>query len=509
MKDIKSKQVVVIGAGAGGLAVAGLLAKAGFKVTIYEANSDVGGRMGLYEADGFKFDTGPSWYLMPEVYEHYFNLFNKTAADYLDLMKLSPAYQVYFQEESGPIIITGDEAVDGQTFEEREVGAADALKRYLNSAEETYKLSLKYFLYHDFSHLHKLAKMDIIKHAPAMLRSATTSLDDHVQRYFTDPGLRQIIGYPAVFLGSSPYTAPSIYHLMSYLDFRQGVFYPKGGMYSVTQALRSNAEGQGVEIVLDSPVTSIVTNDGKATGIVLGDGNEITADIIVSNADLHFTQTELLAENDRDYPSKYWEEKEAGPSALLMYLGVEGELPTLKHHNLFFAENWKENFDNIFGENQQWPEPASMYVSMPSATDDSLAPIGHENLFILVPLPANVNLNHNRLHEFADSYINQLAVQAGIPDLRKRIVTEKIYGPKDFATELHAWKGTALGLSHTLKQSALFRPKTKSKKVKNLYYVGANVQPGVGVPMCLISAELIYKDLLGDHSLGPMHTEQG
>lgn len=503
MNQLDGKKVVIIGAGTGGLATAAMLARAGCNVTIYESRHDVGGRMGVHQAQGFTFDTGPSWYLMPEVYEHFFALFGKDIHDYVQLHKLTPAYKVMFEGNSQPLVITGEEQRDAVSFNALEPGADAALARYLDSAEVTYKLALKYFLYHNFRQPWRLMRPQILKFLPSFLQAAGSPLDRFVSRSFKASQIRQVLEYPAVFLGASPFTAPAIYHLMSYLDFRQGVWYPQGGMYSVTKALREVAESEGVTIHTSAPVTEITVSDGKVNGVALADGTTVTADIVVSNADLHYTQMQLLAAEHRDYSEKYWQKHEAGPSALLLYAGVKGALPELEHHNLYFVREWEENFSAIF-EGKKWPVPASIYVCKPSATDTSVAPEGHENIFMLVPLPADSELHKDEYEQYAQQYLDQVARQSGVPDLRSRIVYQKVYGPHDFATDLNAWKGTALGMSHLLKQSALFRPQVKSKRVEGLYYVGANVQPGIGVPMCLISAELVYKSLTGDHSLGPI-----
>ena len=503
MSHTSPRTVSIIGGGIGGLATANLLAKAGYQVTVFESRHQLGGRMGLLEKDGFRFDTGPSWYLMPEVYDHYFNLLGSSAANQLTLTKLSPAYQVFLQNEQQPIVITGDETTDAATFEHRQAGAGKALKRYLDSAEKTYYLSLKHFLYTNFERPLGLVKPDVLKNGFAMGKAATQTIDKFVSKYVQELGLRQILEYPAVFLGSSPFSAPAIYHLMSYLDFRQGVFYPQGGLYAVTEAMTKLGTELGVTYRVNQPISAIETKGRQATGLRLEDGTIVASDIVISNADLHFTQTSLLPEAAQDYPANYWQKRQNGPSALLMYLGIKGELPQLKHHNLFFVKNWRQNFTDIFAA-KDWPTPASIYVSKPSATDSSVAPPGHENIFVLVPLPAKPDLHASHLEHYADLYLDQIADQANIPDLKQRIVTKQLFGPNDFASQFNSWEGTALGLSHDLKQSALFRPKTRSKKLTNLFYVGANVQPGIGVPMCLISAELVYKQIVSDKTNGPL-----
>ena len=495
-------RVVIVGAGIGGLATANMLAKAGYEVAVYEKNDQPGGRAGMMEIDGFRFDTGPSWYLMPEVFEHYFELFGKSVAKELDLVRLSPAYKVFFENES-PILVTSDEERDAKTFEAIEPGAGEKLRRYVSRGDDIYRLSLKHFLYTNFSSLRDFAKYDVVKRSHIMTKLAFTSIDKYVGKYVTDQRLRQILEYPMVFLGSSPFAAPAIYSLMSALDFREGVYYPKGGLYTIIESLVRLGNELGVEYHYGSPVKHIDTADGRANGVTLQDGTRVSADIVISNADLHFTETKLLEKADRSYPASYWDKREAGPSALLMYLGVKGELPQMEHHNLFFVEDWKENFESIF-ETKKLPWPASVYVCKPSASDPTVAPKGSENVFVLVPLPAGLSLSDKELKAAAEKYLELIQQKMGVGDLRDRIVVKEMFGPNDFVTKYNAWQGTALGPSHLLRQSAIFRTPNVSKKVKGLYYVGGSTTPGIGLPMCLIGAELVYKRLAGDKRGGPI-----
>jgi len=487
-------RVLIIGAGAGGLATANLLAKQGHDVVVIEARNQLGGRMGLLQTKGFRFDTGPSWYLMPEVYDRYYQLLGTSANKELKLKKLTPAYQVFFEDRIKPITITGQEKKDTQTFEAEETGAGAALIKYLDNAEKIYTMAQQHFLYTTFDKPHAFLRAGVLRQAFPAARQSTQSMHKLTSKYFKNSQLRHILEYPAVFLGSSPFSAPALYSLMSYLDFRQGVYYPMGGMISVTDSLERLGKRLGVQYKMNSPVDKIIIKDGRAAGVRLVSGKVIDADIVISNADMHFTQTKLLTKAFQDYPASYWQKRQAGPSALLMYLGVKGSLPQLQHHNLFFAKDWKKNFAQIF-KTKEAPQPASIYVCKPSATDKAVAAKGSENVFVLVPLPSGKKIEQKEVQRLADQYLDQIAGQAGIPDLKERITYKKLFGPNDFSTEFNSWQGTALGLSHQLRQSALFRPKTKSRKVRNLYYVGANVQPGIGVPMCLISAELVAQQI--------------
>lgn len=492
------KKVVIIGAGIGGLATANILAKAGYKVSVYETHAQPGGRAGKMIVDGFTFDTGPSWYLMPEVFDNYFKLIGEDIKNYISLSRLDPAYKVFF-ESGEPVLVHADRLKDMQTFESIESGAGKQLEKYLNESKKTYESAIENFLYTNFSPLRKAMNLKSVGIVPRMARMALTPIDTYVGKYFKSARLKQILQYPMVFLGTSPYEAPAIYNLMSHMDFNQGVYYPKNGMYTIIEALMKIGRKTGVEYHFESPIERIITTKGKATGVKLQSGKSIKADIVISNADLHFTETSLLDKPVQSYPESYWQKKQAGPSALLVYLGIKGELPELEHHNLLFSADWRQNFESIF-KDKQWPNPASIYICKPSQTDSTLAPAGHENVFVLVPAPATLGTSKKELERLADTYLDQIATMSGIVDFKERIVFKHIVGPDDFAHDFNAWQGTALGLSHLLKQSALFRPSNKSKKVSNLYYVGGNTVPGIGLPMCLISAELVYKRLIHDTS---------
>lgn len=498
-----SEHAVIIGGGVGGLATANILAKAGYHVSLYESRHQLGGRAGMHEAKGFRFDTGPSWYLMPQVFEHYYELLGEDVNKHLDLIKLDPAYQVYFEGNPQPTVITSDKQSNKKLFEKLEPGAGARLERYLADAALLYELSQKYFLYNNFASKRNVINKEVLGNLTKFVQLAFRPLHSYVKQYFHTQELQQILEYPSVFLGASPYIAPAIFSLMSYLDMEEGVFYPQGGFYTLVESLVTIGRKLGVSYYTKSPVTSITTKDGQATGVKLKSGKVISADLVISNADLHFTETKLLPKSLQSYPESYWEKRIPGPSALLMYLGINGELPQLKHHNLIFVKDWHKNFADVF-DNGAYPMPASIYVCKPSATDSSVAPKGQENVFVLVPWPAKNAKQPKDLSTYADMYITQIETMTGISDLRQRIIYKKLYGPQDFAKDYGAWHGTALGPAHTLRQSALFRASNRSKKVKNLYYVGGTTQPGVGLPMCLMSAELVYKYLVNDRTPGPL-----
>ncbi|WP_456823582.1 phytoene desaturase family protein [Cellulomonas sp. P5_E12] len=513
-------RVVVIGGGIAGLTTAALLARGGAQVTLLERHDQLGGRAGTLSIDGFRFDTGPSWYFMPEVFAHAFALLGERIEDHVELERLDPAYRL-FPEGSDPFDVVADPEANWATFDAREPGAGDAMRRYAERATQAYRTALDSFLYTTFARPDRLLSAEILRQSGTLAGLLTGTLAGKVAATVTDPVLRQVLGYHAVFLGSSPYRVPALYSLMSHLDLVDGVRFPRGGMYTVIEALERIARTEGVEVRTGADVSLIEIDDegpsvrhprrsGTACGVRLADGSLVPADVVVSAADRHHTETALLGRH-RDLPEPWWEDRGPGISALLIMAGVRGELPELAHHSLFFTRDWPTNFEDILGsgrstppEGLRVPEVASMYVSRTTASDPTAAPPGHENLFVLVPFPADPALGGDALERHADRYLDQIGGWAGVPDLRGRVVTRKVVGPADFARDFSSWRGTALGMEHTLRQSAMFRPGDASARVPNVLHVGGGTIPGVGLPMCLISAELVVKRMLGETSSRPL-----
>ena len=516
-----AQRVVVVGGGIAGLATAALLASRGHSVDLLEKNDELGGRVGSFVRDGFRFDTGASWYLMPEVFDRFFALLGTSADEELDLTVLDPSYRVFFEGHPEPVDVRPDRAHNRALFESLEPGAGARFDAYLDSAEETYDVALRRFLYSNFDSPAAFLHPDVVRRTPALTRLLTRSLRSHVAAQFSDNRLRQVLGYPAVFLGSSPSRAPSMYHLMSRLDLGDRVLYPQGGFQRLIEVIAALAERHGARLHTGAPVTRILTGAcaggrrPRVTGVEhVADGARRTlpADVVVGAADLHHLETALLPASLQTHPQQAWRRRSPGPGAVLAMLGVEGRLPQLAHHSLFFTSDWDRNFGDIFGPDPRVPDPASVYVCKPSETDPTVAPDGCENLFVLVPVPADVTIGRggddgqgsDLVERAADAAIDQVAEWAGVPDLRDRIRVRHTVGPEDFERRYNAWRGGALGLEHTLRQSALFRPGNVSSKVDGLLYAGASTVPGVGLPMCLISAELVLKRLAGDRSAAPV-----
>ena len=521
---------VIIGGGISGLATAALLARDGYEVDLVEARSELGGRAGSWERDGFRFDTGPSWYLMPEVFDHFLHLLGTSAAEELDLRPLDPAYRVLCEGYEEPLDLRASAARNADLFERIEPGAGLGLARYLDSAARTHDMALERFLYTSYTSPRSLLDPAVLTRAPQLLRLLAEPLDRFVARRFRDPRLQQVLGYPAVFLGSSPDRTPSMYHLMSALDLTGGVQYPQGGFAELIQVVARLAAQHGARLHTGTRATRILTQEPRARDrrrprggsgrraaargveIRTADGavRELRADVVVATADLHHVETALLPPRLRTFPESWWRRRTPGPGAVLVLLGVRGSLPQLAHHTLLFTRDWEENFAAL--REGRVPSPASSYVCRPSATDPSVAPPGHENLFVLVPVPADPGLGRGgvdstgdpAVEAIAEEAIARVAAEARIPDLAERIVVRRTLGPGEFAEDLGAWSGSMLGPAHTLRQSAFFRARNASRRVEGLLYAGSSTLPGIGLPMCLISAELVAKRLRGDRSSAPL-----
>lgn len=526
-------RAVVIGGGVAGLASAALLARDGYEVELLEKNAELGGRAGSWSHQGFRFDTGPSWFLMPQVFDHFFRLLGTTTENQLELVRLDPAYRVFFEGATDPLDLTSDATAAAALFEGIEPGSGERLEVYLRSAKETYDLAVRRFLYTTYQSLLPLLRRDVLRQSARLVRLLIQPLDRFIAEHVSDHRLAQVLGYPAVFLGTSPDRAPSIYHLMSHLDLADGVLYPQGGFARLVDALVALAQGEGVTIRTNAEVTEIVTGEpdpspSRRPGAdrrracvrsvryrdASGRMQLVEAAMVVGAADLHHLETQLLPASLQTYPQSWWDRRDPGPGAVLLMLGVEGALPQLEHHSLFFTTDWKENFDAVFGAPPRVPDPPSIYVCRPSATDASVAPPHAENLFVLVPVPADTGIGRGGVdgagdpgvERIADAVIEQIATWAAIPDLAERVVVRRTVGPGDFVVDVNAWSGGALGPGHTARQSAFLRGRNVSKKVRGLFYAGHATLPGIGLPMCLISAEILLKAVRGDTSTEPLPT---
>ncbi|WP_255195299.1 phytoene desaturase family protein [Halorarius litoreus] len=509
--SLSGTSITVIGGGFGGLSTACYLADAGADVTVLEKNEQLGGRASRLESDGFRFDMGPSWYLMPDVFERFFGHFGKQPSDYYELTRLDPHYRIFFKDEQETAtdggLTTAAEATDAryvdmvpdleqniETFEQYEEGAGEALRDYLDTSETHYEVAMNQFVYEDRPRLRDWVDLDVMRAAPIGLK-LVGKMDDYVSNYFESHKLQQIMQYTLVFLGGSPKNTPALYNMMSHVDFNLGVYYPDGGIGAVVDALVALGEELGVTYETNAEVTEIISRR-EGFEVELADGTRTRYDLVVSDADYAHTEQELLPEHARGYDADYWESRTYAPSAFLMYMGVEGDVDPLEHHTLVLPDDWDPHFEQIF-DDPAWPDDPAYYVCVPSATDDTVAPEGHSNLFVLVPIAPGLEDDEETRANYREHVLDDLAENTGV-DLRDRIVFEEQFCVSDFADRYNSMKGTALGMAHTLRQTAILRPPHRSKELPGLYFTGSYTTPGIGVPMCLISGEHTANALIED-----------
>ena len=483
------KKTIVIGSGFAGLSAATNLADKGYEVTLLEKNAIPGGRARKFEAEGFVFDMGPSWYWMPDIFERYFNRFGKSASDYYELKRLDPSYTIFFGKDDEMHVPANMQELEAM-FERYEAGSSKNLKKFLAEAEYKYRVGINEFVFKPSHSIMEFADWRVIK---SMFRlQMFQSMSSHVRKLFKHKQLIELLEFPVLFLGATPENTPAMYSLMNYADMALGTWYPMGGMHEIIKGMVSLAKEKGVQIKLNQEVKQIYVPNGHATKVITQD-TEYDADVIVGAADYHHVEQQLLRPEHRRYNAQYWAKRTMAPSSLLFYLGVNKKLKNLHHHNLFFDEDFTQHAIDIYDQ-PKWPEKPLFYTCVPSITDPSVAPEGHENVFLLVPLAPGLEDTPEMREKYFNIIMDRLENLTG-QEIRKHIVYKRSFAHKDFEKDYHAFRGNAYGLANTLFQTAFLKPKLKSKKVKNLYYTGQLTTPGPGVPPSLISGEVVANEI--------------
>lgn len=490
------KKVIVIGSGFAGMSAAAFMAKAGWQVTVLEQHDMPGGRARQFNAAGFSFDMGPSWYWMPDVFERFFTSFGKQVSDYYQLQRLSPSYRIYWADE--PMDIPADYEALGQLFESLEPGSSSQLDRFMQEAAYKYQVGMHKLVFKPGRSLTEFWDKDLIKGVFKL--DVFTSIQKHIHKYFKHPKLRQLLEFPVLFLGALPQDTPALYSLMNYADIKLGTWYPEGGMYQIALAMHGLAKEQGVDFVFNHKVTGITINSGKAKTVtavntVTGTTETYEADVVISGADYHFTETQLLPSAYQSYNSNYWNKRVMAPSSLLYYVGLNKKIEGLQHHSLFFDTSFDVHGKEIYS-NPAWPSNPLFYVSATSVTDSSVAPPGCENLFFLIPIAAGLQGDTEAVREkYFQAIVTRFEQQVG-QSIQPHIVYKRSFAVSDFVSEYNSFKGNAYGLANTLRQTAILKPACHSKKISNLFYTGQLTVPGPGVPPSLISGEVVAKEVI-------------
>ena len=484
------KDIKIIGSGFSSLAAACYLAQKGHQVTVYEKNASIGGRARQLKRDGFTFDMGPSWYWMPDVFERFFGDFDKKPSDYYELIKLSPAYRVYYGIDDFIAIADNlDEII--KTFESIEKGSGSVLAKFMADAKSNYDIAIKDLVYRPgVSALELITKETALK-----VGQFFSNISKDVRKKFNNERLIQILEFPVLFLGAKPSDTPSFYSFMNYADFGMGTWHPKTGMYDVIRGMESLAIELGVSFKKNAAIEKIIVENKKAVALQIN-GELLNADIILSGADYHHTET-LLDEEHRAYSEKYWASKTFAPSSLLFYVGFNKKIENITHHALFFDVDFNQHAKDIYDE-PKWPDNPLFYANFPSITDETAAPKGMESGFFLIPLAPGIEDTEALREAYFEKIIDRFEALTQ-QNIKNNIIFKESFCKNDFEEVYNSYKGNAYGMANTLLQTAFLRPKLKSKKVENLYFTGQLTVPGPGVPPALISgklvAELIEKHL--------------
>ena len=485
-----TKKAIIIGAGFAGISAASFMAKAGWEVTVVEKHATPGGRARQLEHFGFRFDMGPSWYWMHDVFERYFSRFGRNVNDYYSLERLDPSYRIYWNE--GFTDIPADLSAFKQMLNDLEEGAADKLDLFLKEAEFKYKIGIRKLVFKPGQSVTEFLDWQMIKGVFRM--DVFTSIKKHIAKHFHHPRIRQMLEFPVLFLGALPENTPALYSLMNYADIVGGTWYPQGGMYSVVKAMHTLAVELGVNFQFNENVTEIHLDEGNATSVTTG-SFRYEADIVIGAADYHFIESKLLPGAYRSYSDSYWETREMAPSCLLYYVGLNKKLKNVLHHSLFFDVSFERHGKEIY-QKKQWPREPLFYVSVSSVTDASVAPANCENLVFLIPVAAGLSDDTDELREkYFDMILRRFEYHSQ-ESVLEFIVYKKSFAYSDFVDEYNSFKGNAYGLANTLSQTAIFRPSCRSKKVKNLFFAGQLTVPGPGVPPSLISGEVVATEVL-------------
>ena len=488
-----SKRVTIIGSGISSLSAASFLGKAGYDVTIIEKNTTIGGRARQFKVDGFTFDMGPSWYWMPQVFENFYQQFGKTTSDFYNLKRLDPSYRVFWKDDSHTDIPSNLEELKNW-FESLESGSSKKLESFLKDAEIKYKVGMEELVFKPSLSLLEFVNSKVFKGLVSM--NLFSSFGKFIRGYFKNEKIIALLEFPVLFLGAMPNETPALYSLMNYADIKLGTWYPEGGMYKFIEAFETIAKENNVKFILNEEVMSFEKNDNEVSKVITSK-NTYETDIVISGADYQHTDKKLL-NGSANYSDKYWDKRVMAPSCLLFYIGVNKRLNNIEHHNLFFDESLEEHGKEIY-KNPQWPSSPLFYLCAPSLTDASVAPEGCENLFFLMPIAPDLVDSESNREKYFKILLKRLEKRTG-NDISDSIIFKKSFCIDDFKKEYNAFKGNAYGLANTLKQTAVFKPSMRNKKLKNFYYTGQLTIPGPGVPPSIISGEVVSKYILKNHS---------
>jgi len=489
--------ILIIGAGVGGIAAAAHLAQHGLHVTVLEKNARPGGRCNRFSRGGHHFDTGPTLFIMPHVYEDEFAALGASLHEMLDLQRVDPTYRLIFDDGS-QLALTSDLKAMQEQLEAIEPDSFQGFLRYMDEGHCHYQQAMQHLVNRDFRtageffNLYNLPLLFTLKPFSRHYR--------HISAYFDEPRLKSAFTFQDVYMGLSPFEAPATFSMMPYTELAHGVWYPKGGMYRVVEALMEIAQQVGVTFAFKTAVKHIDVNGKRVKGVTLEDGQRLEADVVLANADLPYVYHDLLPTDEQAHSLA---RKRYSCSVISFFWGLDHTYEALGPHTLFLADNYRANFDEIIHD-LTIPANPSLYIHAPARLDPSMAPAGEDTLIAIVP----VGHMHEHEHYTWKALITQ-ARQAvfrrlallGITDLERHIKFETCFTPLSWHKRYNLARGATHGLCHNLMQLGYFRPGNRHPRYRNLYFVGASTHPGTGMPTALISARLTARRILEDSGI--------
>ena len=488
-------KINIIGGGLSGLAASCYLAKHGFDVTLIDKNKNLGGRLTSFNKNGFKFDMGPTWYWMPDVFDSFFSDFNKKVSDYYTLKRLDPSYKFFINSNEYDIPVNEKKLYS--VFESIENGSSYNLKQFLSQAKKKYEISMKKFIYLPNKSIFEYLSFSLLKNI--FILDIFKSLRNHISSFFKSKSIKNMLEFPSMFLGGTPINTPALYSLMNFADIVGGTWYPMGGMQEVSNGFEKLSKELGVKHIYNEEIENFKVDNRTIVEALSKSGEIYKADVFICCAEYPFVQSKLLKKKYRTYNSKYWSSKNIAPSALIFYLGFSEKLIKLDHHNLFFDKDFDRHLDDIFNKNILPGEPL-FYACCPSKTDVSVIPDeSMENLYVLIPIAANSDDNDNIREKYFNDVIDRIEKVTG-QSIKDKIIFKESFCVKDFKKKYNAYKGNAYGLANTLFQTAFLKPKIKDKKVQNLYYSGHFTVPGPGLPPAIISGKIVSNEIIKEYS---------
>lgn len=489
---METRSVIVIGAGIGGIAAATHLAQQGIRVTVLEKNAGPGGRCGRFSRDGHHFDTGPTLLVMPLVYESEFASLGASLRERLDLVRVDPTYHLIFDDGSR-LALTSDLNQMREQLEAIEPHSFEAFLRYVEEGHRNYRVTMERFVYPD---LRRVTDLFNLRNLP-MLWQAKPLIPHyrHMSAYFHHPRLKAAFTMQDMYMGLSPFEAPATFSMMPYTELAHGVWYPRGGMYSIVEALMEMAAEAGVEFIYDAAVDHIEINGTAARGVVMADGQRLAADAVVANADLPYVYRDLLPP---DGPADRWDRMRFSCSTISFFWAVDKQYEALEPHTLFLADDYHANFQSII-KDLTLPDNPTVYLHAPARLDSSMAPPDQDTLIAIIPvghLSAHGDQDWKAIQERARQHVLRRLASVGITDLEEHLKFEQVYTPLSWRKRYNLVKGSTHGLAHNLTQLAYFRPDLQHPQYRNLYFVGASTRPGTGIPTAMISGRLAASRLL-------------